>query len=336
MRYALLFLIHFVLSACATTPTGGDQSAADDTRVPDLNRDNRSVSRSGDSTDKRSETTNAEPAKPAIFAQFTRIDLPLTADLESVWALAHTASLEPGQLSLWQANGMRVGVIEAADTKAFREGLASAVGNRVQRLHGRSEGRVPLALSPPLAKPLRVQVLDALDTKPRSVVLAAPARCQFLLDLKPTEHGQMQVMLTPHHHVPRVTVAVRTPQEKMLDGVLFDGLTLRALLRRDDMLIIGMNRIDPPKPPKDDNTSPPAEPATDDDTSSDGEPNEGSTTPDEGAPDTVPAKPDRPGLHWLPNRLATPLLAATHQRRPVQMLLVVVARTVEPRAADGQ
>lgn len=255
-----------------------------------------------------------------------RLDFPLSASLDEAWTLLDTSGLSPATSGAWRVNGIRVGVFSQSKRQDFAQSLPEARGGNAQIVVP-ARLALPLVQSPMLEHPIRVDL--TVPPRPvREVVLppVAGARVQLLVEVQRDAMGRPILMLTPHYHVPQVSLVARSAEEKQLDGHLLRDLSLPLRLERDQVLVLGLE-IPPdagwltPTEPKSDPPRPGVQqaqprPPTD---SAQPEASAPMPTPSESSP-RPPAPPveDRLGLN-----LGRALFAATRYGQPIQMMFLV-------------
>ncbi|CAN0460601.1 unnamed protein product, partial [Ectocarpus fasciculatus] len=125
----------------------------------------------------------------------------------------------------------------------FLEALPRNWGNRRKEMWGGDE---PVVLV--RSRPIRAEFFADLTVPP-----FAPQRETFkgntvamLMELRPQRGGFTLVTLTPQHHRPRQTIRPRTPQEKLMDGRIFEELSVRVAVPEEGMaaryLVLGLAR----------------------------------------------------------------------------------------------
>ena len=250
-----------------------------------------------------------EAPQPLAIVRVSQLDIRADAKMKPVWALVDDTALPAEIVDLWRANGLRVGLLDAPNTPAFRAALPQAHRQQVQML---IETPHPLALSvtPPLGK--RFHLTVTLATEQHQQITLRRGRCQFLLRFVRIANGACAIDLIPHHYVHRPTVRPRTPHERALDGRVFSELTLRVFLPDKKRLVIGIDRSGP---------NVPREPLSEDIRVPLNEEQSPSTQASQ-ADGREEQPPSSPPL-LLPNELGSLLLGASRAGKPVQILLII-------------
>ena len=265
------------------------------------------------STRSTHEIESSNPStQPRALAELTRLDLPLMdQSIDEAWQLVDDSGLDPSIVAAWRANGLRVGFLQRVQWKAFVEGLPQAVNARVERFL--VDGRQTMLLaSQPLSQKIDITLPGLLgDTLQQ---LLSHGRLQFLIRLITTT-GTMEpvIEITPQHYVPQPSLEPRTEQQKLLDGHVFDRLSLQAKLSPGTLLLIG-----PDLPMQSTSLPEVSEVNTADAKATD----DGQESEGESETEARPTKEKKPSL-ILPNHLGRWLLTALRVGRPVQMVVVV-------------
>lgn len=244
--------------------------------------------------------TNEAP-QPLATVRVSRLDIRADAEMKPVWALVDDTALPAEIVELWLANGLRVGLLDAPNTPAFRAALPRAHRQQMQMLI-ETPHLLALPVTPPLGKRFHLSV--TLATEQHQQITLRRGRCQFLLRVAKIANGACAIDLIPHHYVHRPTVRPRTPHERALDGRVFSELTLRVFLPDEKRLVIGIDRSGPEdvRVPLDEEPS--------------------RSTQACQADGRVEQLPSSPPL-LLPNELGSLLLGASRAGKPIQILLII-------------
>ena len=194
------------------------------------------------------------PAPPVLTRTRDRLALqhvwltvPLDAPLDDVWGLVDSTAIASTTLDALELNGIRVGILSAADWPGFQESLPSGTDASAPEQSLLSDHPLAIWRSPPLTG--TIAVLPP-DTSPLPTTYHTGGRLQLLLRLSRFA-GQSYLDLIPHHHVtqplPYVVVdgevRLRTPLERELDGTLFNTLAIRTRVPAGGYLIVGLRRV---------------------------------------------------------------------------------------------
>lgn len=165
----------------------------------------------------------AAPEGTKAVAYVTLVDLPLDVSLEPAWSVVDEDVFPAITSGVWRSNGLRVGLLSKTKLGEFLGALPPNWGNRRQRVWGGDEPKVLVR-----SRPIRAEFFADLTVPP-----FAPQRETFrgntttlLMELRPQRGGFTRVTLTPQHHKPRQVIRPRTPQEKLLDGRIFEELSV--------------------------------------------------------------------------------------------------------------
>ena len=275
--------------------------------------------------------TARSSAAPRFVLSVVRLNLPLDEAIDEAWALGQSDALPPAVVDAWRVNGLNVTVLDESQLERFGALLPAALGTGRQTMILGSDP-VPLRVSPSLTSPRLVDL--TLPPRTPKVIVIRGGRCQLLVQVERDEAGRTFIELTPHHHVVRTTLQPRTPQEKALDGRIFDELALRAPVAPGKLLAISLYRSAPPPPPEpldlDDVPS-----QTDDAVTHQAPPPPPASLPASSAASASPQAPaagpqaaPSPGPTPLFNNIGQQLLTGRRGGSVVQIILLV--RLVEP------
>ncbi len=246
-----------------------------------------------------------------------RLDFSLDDSLDEALAALDTSGLSPAISGSWRVNGMRVGVLKSAAAHEFAKELPEMSGGNVQIVVP-SSLPVPLLRSPPTVGPVAVDL--TVPPRPVREVVLSGGRIQLLVEVIRDAMNRPILIFTPHHFVPQQTLAVRSAEEKQLDGRRLDELALAVLLGRDEALVIALDvppsvflPVPVERPLQQAKSRPAATPLS---APAGATPNEEEPPADE--LQQLPPVEDRLGSH-----LGRALLAASRYGRPIQMVYVI-------------
>ena len=251
------------------------------------------------------------------FIYVTQLVLPLEEPTDTAWGLTEANQLDPSVIEAWNANGLRVGVLNQDSLEVFLDAIPAAQITQRRRM---TVGRLltPLTASPAYDRAVRFWVVPppVADGVEETMRLGS-GRSQFLVRLVNNPDGDGPVLdLMPHYYRSRETIVARNPRDKALDGVIFDRLALRVDWPNDghSILVVGL-RV--PSRDSDDSkeiaTPEPVEPAT--------------TVDVDSAATTQPTDvtgPPRLTADDLPNNLGKLTFTALRFKKPVQLFLLIV------------
>lgn len=261
-------------------------------------------------------TLDAQPVRRTPLL-VERLDFPLDAPLHQAWSFLDTSGLSPATAGAWRVNGMRAGVFRLAKRSEFLNRLPEAGG-------GKSQIVVPATLPLPLVQSpvLEGAVSVDLTVPPRPVreVALQPgggAKVQLLVEVQRDPMGRPFLLLTPHYFVPQVSLAVRSAEEKQLDGHMLHDLTLALRLAPDEVLVLGLEVPLVPRfsPPPDD-----PRPATPPAGVQQAQPRDPTLPVD---PSSPPPPVELELEDQLGPHLGRALFAATRYRKSIQMMYLV-------------
>ncbi|MEO0514859.1 MAG: hypothetical protein AAF086_06135 [Planctomycetota bacterium] len=172
-----------------------------------------------------------------------RLSIPLGQPVEDAWALADESVLNEFSRAVWNGNGLRLGVMPASRGRAMAQTLGSDIDHRDTQIlsYGFPE---EIRESPTL----RAEFFADLTIPPRPVTMEffTRGRLRMLMASRPLGNGSTRVTLTPQHYLRRTTLLPRSPQERKLDGRVFDELTIEVTVGPRDILLLGFYQPPPP------------------------------------------------------------------------------------------
>lgn len=273
----------------------------------------------------------ADPTTPSadtpVGALIHRVDMPLAVSLDASWAAVDEQAVPLLIHGMWQANGLRIGILHAEQAQAFAQALPN--------IHGESRAKLftahyPTAIrsTPRLIDPVTIDLTDP----PRSPTLyrAHDGRLQLLARIGRDESGQAWLELTPHHYKPKADLVPRSPLEKQLDGKVFNTLSAMLPLSPDTAIVVGLY---PPRPEADESTE-----AVEEKTPESAENKEQPATPTESVDQPSEISDHKsPPPPALPHHLGKSLMAGERAGKPMQILLVIsVIEDDPPMNTDGE
>jgi hypothetical protein len=181
---------------------------------------------------------------PTAKLHVRQIALPLDASLASVWELINETALPRATRAAWQANGLRLGLLNKNKVAEFKQGLPDLLGHRFSTLYT-TRHPSPMIDSPPLRQPYRATV--AFQDQANRVQRLTGGRMQMLVKAQRDSAGRLFVYFTPHHYKRQLSVKPRDPLEKQLDGTVFNELTIRLPAPRRQYILLGLHRPAPPE-----------------------------------------------------------------------------------------
>lgn len=174
-----------------------------------------------------------------------RLSLPLGQSTQDAWAFVDETVLNDLSRAVWNGNGLRVGVMPASRGRALSQALGDPRDRRDTQIlsYGFPED---VRESPTL----RAEFFADLTLPPRPVTMEFFTRGQLrmLMASRPLGNGSTRVTLTPQHYLRKTTLLPRSPQERKLDGRVFDELTVEITVGRSDILLLGFYQKPPLTP----------------------------------------------------------------------------------------
>ncbi|MEM8738594.1 MAG: hypothetical protein AAGG38_08975 [Planctomycetota bacterium] len=201
------------------------------------------------------EVAQAQAAERVAVRWVMRRSLvPLSRPLEQAWALADEGVLPPVSQAVWNANGLRVGVLSASSARAF----GAALGETAESVDGQlvvADWPELLRRSPPLGAEF-VADLTVPPGEERRVPLTG-GRLQLLVESRALGNGTAELTLIPQHARPRASIVPRTAREKLLDGRVFDELAVTLTVSERQGVLVGLFLPLEERPPEPDPDNPP-------------------------------------------------------------------------------
>jgi hypothetical protein len=185
------------------------------------------------------------PARPTgVYAVIRRADVPLDESTDDAWSIINEQVVPPVTRGIWRGNGLRVGLLQRNELDAYSKAMPQPVAfSRV--LINRSEHPVAVLTTPRLRSDVRFEMDLTRPPRPRNVEMiqgGEGSTLRLLARIETTEDGQHTLVLTPQHHIPSpLNLIPRDPLEKDMDGRLFDELSLRVTLGKDQVAVVGLH-----------------------------------------------------------------------------------------------
>ncbi|MEM1109701.1 MAG: hypothetical protein AAGH99_13530 [Planctomycetota bacterium] len=168
-----------------------------------------------------------------------RVSLPLEQEVDESWDVINETILDDLSRAVWNGNGLRVGILPAARVPAFAAALGKPLEERDTQILSYSFLE-DIRESPPL----RAEFTADLTVPPNPVTLETftKGRLRMLMSSQKLGNGLTRITLVPQHHRPRTTLLPRSPEERILDGRVFDELAVEFDVRPRDVLVLGYYR----------------------------------------------------------------------------------------------
>lgn len=204
----------------------------------------------------------AVPDSNAVLWVSRRVAVRLGRPLDDVWALTDETVLPELSRAVWNANGLRVGLLSRDNARDFGLTLGETLEVRDTQILNYQQPEVLRR-----SAPLRAEFFADLTVPPMPVTQEyfTGGRLQLLMSSQPLGNGSTLLTLTPQHHVPKTSLLPRTAAEKVLDGRVFNELSIQIDVASTEALLIGLYLPAPPTPEESDD-APPAEQDPDDET----------------------------------------------------------------------
>jgi hypothetical protein len=305
---------------------------------------------------------NEGPANPkGVYAVIRRADVPLDESTDDAWSIVNEQVVPPVTRGTWRGNGLRIGLLKRDQLDKYSKAMPQPVGFSRQLIN-KSVHPVPIVQTPKLRGDLRFQIDLTQPPRPRLVETikgGEGSTLRLLARIETGEDGQHTLVLTPQHHIPSpLGLIPRDPLEKEMDGRVYDPLSLRVTLGKDQIAVVGLHwpwpmgeviEEDAPTEPSEPNrvsmqtstailAADPSDPAAppahlrsvDDDEDEHGTSKEAPSDP--GLKDVQPTKPRYERIAPpLPTSFGSTLLTGTRIRQPVRTVLLI---TIEEPDAE--
>lgn len=222
------------LSGCAASP----EDDLDDLPSLEEVRSNVTPPQRPDTDGDRDRDPGQRQRGPWVDTMLEQFELPLDVPLDDVWAHIDESVFNDAARSLWQANGLRVGVIRRGQLDELADALPEMMAVRRQRITSRGEP-VPLRQGERLR-----EAIPVYPTAPREradAYEASRGRLRLLGRMEAAEYGRVRLQVIPQHHRRRHSVQPRNPREATLDGEIFHDLGLSIPLNENELLVIGLH-----------------------------------------------------------------------------------------------
>jgi hypothetical protein len=187
---------------------------------------------------------------PRAVVRVQVLDLPLRHSLDKAWSAVNEQVVPELARAVWNANGLRVGLLVPGKWNALMDELPPALSAHERQI-ATSGDPIAICRSPLLPGPLTVdRTIPPMAVREQQV---RGGRMQLLARVIPRPGGATVLELAPHHFKPepiargkitrradRVHFEPRTAQEKELDGTVFSDLALQFEMDSGRTLVIGL------------------------------------------------------------------------------------------------
>ena len=167
--------------------------------------------------------------------------LPRDKDLSAAAAGLDEPDIDHAKRLLWSYNGFAIGQVATDALGLFRPLLGRAVDRPQHFVLQDATSFQPIPLN---RRDVRVNLATSrsLTEQTLETRLFSRGRFQMLLRIDPkrdiAELSKDTFTLVPQHHRPKPSALVRTPQQKLLDGTVFEDLKLTLPIRPGRSLIL--------------------------------------------------------------------------------------------------
>ena len=300
------------------------------------------------------------PAKPTgVYAVIRRADVPLDESTDDAWSIINEQVVPPVTRGTWRGNGLRIGLLHRDQLDQYTEAMPRTVSIS-RMLINKSAYPVPIVETPRLPSDLRFEMDLTRPPRPRHVETVQGGKgssLRLLARIEMEADGRHTLVLTPQHHIPSpLNLIPRDPLEKEMDGRVYEELSLRVTLEKDQFAVVGlhwpwpMGEVIEEDAPGD--ATPPDrvslqtstnilatdanDPAAPPPHLRDGRPAE--AVPGNDAPDESIDEAPQPRVARIAPPLATSfgskLLTGTHIRRPVRSVLLITIEQPDPELPE--
>jgi hypothetical protein len=199
-----------------------------------------------------------------------RAEIEHDANIDKAWSYVSLHGLDPRDVTIWRANGFRVGILSRQDLESFFAALPPRDHDDATTWFTVPENMdaEPIFTSQGNASAREVTFFLPPDTL-RTEKLPK-GRYQFLVTAKElVDTPGMALTVTPHLYYPALLFYARSPRETVRDGRIFKQLSLSTLLATDRFFVVAIDipvKLDPrikfsttmpaPEPPPPPDTQP--------------------------------------------------------------------------------
>lgn len=185
------------------------------------------------------------PAKPkGVYAVIRRADVPLDESSDEAWSIINEQVVPPVTRGMWRGNGLRIGLLQRGQLDQYSEVMPKPVAFS-RLLINRSSYPVPIVETPRLRSDLHFEMDLTRPPRPRTVETVRGgdnSTLRLLAKIETEADGRHTLVLTPMQHIPSpLNLIPRDPLEKEMDGRLFDELSLRVTLGKDQIAVVGLH-----------------------------------------------------------------------------------------------
>lgn len=185
------------------------------------------------------------PPKPiGVYATIRRADIPLDQATDDAWAFINEQVVPPVTRGAWRGNGLRIGLLSRDQLDEYAEVMPQPVAFSRMQIN-RSTHPATIIETPKLRPSLRFETDLTLPPRLRKVETIKGGKnstLRLLARIETQPEGQHTLILTPQHYIPSpLNLIPRDPFEKDMDGRVYDELSLRVSLNRDQIAVVGLH-----------------------------------------------------------------------------------------------
>ena len=185
------------------------------------------------------------PEKPkGVYAVIRKADVPLDESTDDAWSIINEQLVPPVTRGIWRGNGMRIGLLQRDQLDAYSEVMPQPVAFS-RMLINRSTYPQSIIETPRLRSDLRFEMDLTRPPRPREVEMVQGGNnstLRLLAKIETSEDGRHTLVLTPQHYIPSpLNLIPRDPFEKEKDGRIFEELSLRVTLGKDQVAVVGLH-----------------------------------------------------------------------------------------------
>lgn len=188
---------------------------------------------------------DAGPAKRAgVYATIRRADIPLDQPTDDAWTMINEQVVPPVTRGVWRGNGLRIGLLPRDQLDTYSKVMPQPVAFSRMQIN-RSTQPTPIIETPTLRSSLRFKTDLTQLPRPRKIEFIKGGNnstLRLLARIETLPDGQHTLILTPQHHIPsRLNLIPRDPFDKAMDGRVYDELSLRVTLSKDQIAVVGLH-----------------------------------------------------------------------------------------------
>lgn len=182
-------------------------------------------------------------APRGVYAVIRRVDVPLNEPTDAAWAVVNEDMIPPLIRGAWRGNGFRIGILDRSQLNAYSEAMPQPISFGESAIN-RSDYLNPILESPKLRSDLSMPIDLTRPPKPRHVETIRGGEnsiVRLLAQIQTDESELHSIVLIPQHHIPSpFDLVPRSPLVKMLDGRVYEELTLKLNLGADQIAVVGL------------------------------------------------------------------------------------------------